>query len=129
MEKVLTIAAVTIFWVLLPASYLYLVGAWLWWARLPTRFEPPKWRSLLAFAAFLLSSGSALWSVVLIVHAFITGGFRYYHPVLLASIRFGLLASIASIVLGALGKGAVRVPAIVVAVVMMLVWFGEAVAQ
>jgi hypothetical protein len=63
------------------------------------------------------------------VHAQITGGFPFYHPVLLASIRFGLLASLASIFFGALGKGLVRVPAILAAAVMLLVWFGEAIAQ
>jgi hypothetical protein len=129
MEKAFTLAGIVIFYILLPACYLYLVWAWVRWARLTARFPPPRWRSLLAFIAFLLSSGSALWSIVLIVHARITGGFPFYHPVLLASIRFGLLASLASMVLGALGKGIVRVPAILGAAVMLLVWLGEAAAQ
>jgi hypothetical protein len=128
-EKAFTVAGIVVFFILLPASYLYLVWTWVRWARLTAKFPPPRWRSLLAFTAFLLSSTSALWSIVLMVHARITGGFPFYHPVLLASIQFGLLASLASMVLGALGKGLVRMPAILAAVVMLLVWFGEAATQ
>ena len=129
MERTLLAAGVLVFYILLPISYLYLAWTWMRWARLIVKFPPPKWRSLAAFLAFLLSSASALWSIILIIHAQITGGFPYYHPVLLASIGYGLLASLASMILGALGKGVVRVPSILVAVVMSLVWFGEAVAQ
>ena len=129
MEKVLLAAWTVVFYILLPACYIYLVWAWVRWARLRAKFPPPRWRRVLAFMAFVLSSGSALWSVVLIIHALITGGFPFYHPVLLATIRLGLLASLASIVLGAIGKGVVRLPAILVAAEMLLVWFGEAMAQ
>lgn len=129
MEKTLLVVGVLVFYVLLPASYVYLAWTWIRWAQLIAKFPPPKWRSLLAFLAFALSSASALWSIVLIIHAQLTGGFPFYHPVLLASIRFGLLASLGATVFGVLGKGLVRVPAILGAAVMLLVWFGEAVAQ
>ena len=128
-EKVLLAVGSVAFLILIPATYIYLVMAWVRWARLPERLPPPRWRSVLAFLAFLLSSASALWNLILIIHAQITGGFPFYHPVLLASIRFGCLVSLAAIVLGSIGKGLVRAPAILAAVVMLLVWFGEAMAQ
>ena len=116
-------------YLLLLAFYIYMVRVWVRWLRATSRFPPPRWRNVLAFAGLLLGSASALWGAILVIHAHITNGLPYYHPVLLASIRYGCLASLLGLLFSGVGKGITRLPGITGTSVTLLFWVGVGILQ
>ena len=118
-----------LFYASIVATYVYLTASWVRWANFHDRSPVSSVRYVLAFGGLLAATASALLSLALLVHALLTGGFPFYHPLLLASIRFGFLSSLLGIVLGCVGKGFPRLPAVVCSVLLLFAWLVEAMAQ
>jgi hypothetical protein len=76
------------------------VWGWLRW------MQRPKQRTLcpnLSLVGFLFATASTLLAVLSVMYSFGVGGFRYYDPHLLKIFRWGILLSLAGIVLGISG--------------------------
>jgi hypothetical protein len=67
---------------LLLAMSIHVVAAWLRWLSGNVKLAKPQWRSAVTTFGFAMSTSSLMLIIVLAVHAFITGGFPYYHPTL-----------------------------------------------
>jgi len=78
---------------------------------------------------FALTTASLLVIVVLAVHALITGGLPYYHPILLRAMGIGILTALASMIAALIGTGQLENPTIAVSGLCLLIWFVEAMAQ
>ena len=117
------------FGLLIVGVAVFAVMRWSRWARNHVNTVVPKWRGALAFAGFLLATLSLLAAVGLWFHALFTGGFPFYHPVLLFWLRVGFWAAVMGFALGLLGKGQLRTPAIVCSIVCFVIWLSEAMAQ
>ena len=102
---------------------------WLRWGRSPGKIAEPHWRGGLAVFGFAASTISLLSAVGLWIHALFTGGFPFYHPILLFAIRVGFWTALMAFVAGIGGKGQLRLPTLTCSVVCLLVWFSEAMAQ
>ncbi len=102
---------------------------WSRWMRNHVNPVVPQWRGALAFAGFLLATLSLLAAIGLWFHALFTGGFPFYHPVLLFWLRIGFWAAVMGFAFGLLGKGQLRKPTIVCSIVCFVVWLSEAMAQ
>jgi hypothetical protein len=107
----------------------FAVFRWLQWSRNNRKAVEPQWRGESARFGFAVSTLSLFGAVGLWIHALFTGGFPYYHPVLLLILRIGLWAALVGFVSGLMGKGQLRFPAIVCSVVCFAIWLSEAMAQ
>ena len=106
-------------WVLIPVTLAWTLARWF---RSSPRFEMPKWRSRLAFVAFMIGGLSAALYVLLILWALLRGGFAYYDPALLRSYGIGLLLGLAGFALSLPAKGKLRWPACAISAAMMFMW-------
>ena len=110
-----------IFLVFVPAALL--VWAVHRWVHSKPMFELPHWRSYTAFAAFSLGGTSVLLWVFLFAWSLVRGGFPFYDPILLSAYRWGLLLSLAGLVISFPGKGKLRWPACGLSSLMLFLWF------
>jgi hypothetical protein len=102
---------------------------WLRWKRSQESAVVPRWRGALALAGFSLATLSLLAAVALWFHAMFTGGFPFYHPVLLFWLRVGFWTAMMGLAFGLIGKGQLRLPTIICSIVCFLVWLSEAMPQ
>jgi cytochrome b561 len=116
-------------YVLLLVLFLYVVRAWLRWFRSDPRLGEPQWRSRIATLGFGASTASLLIILAVAIHAVITGGLPYYHPVLMLAFRLGFLTTVLGIAAGMVGTGQLETPNLVCSVSCLLIWFVEAMAQ
>jgi hypothetical protein len=72
---------------------------------------------------------SSTLSVFMFIHAGITGGYPFYHPVELFCIRLGTLTAIIGLVAALAGKGKPRFSVVLISAINLLIWFGDAMAQ
>ena len=72
-----------------------------------------------AFASATISVG--LWGFLL-VHALITRGYPFYHPVEMLCIRLGMLLGLVGLVGAYLAQGELRRPATITSSVVILLW-------
>ncbi|MBZ5571876.1 MAG: hypothetical protein LAO09_08360 [Acidobacteriia bacterium] len=107
----------------------YVVRAWARWFRSETKLSDPRWRSGAAAFGFAASTVSLLIVIAVAVHAFITGGLPYYHPIFLLAFRVGLLTALCGVGAATIGKGQLETPAVVSSLLCLLVWIIEGVAQ
>jgi hypothetical protein len=107
----------------------FAVFRWLRWSRNDNKAVEPQWRGTLALFGFAVSTLSLFAAVGLWIHALFTGGFPFYHPVLLFVLRIGFWAAVLGLLSGLIGKGQLRFPAIVCSVVCFVIWLSEAMAQ
>lgn len=99
-----------------------LVTGWIRWRRRPSG-DPGLRISLIGF---VLGSASALLAACSILVAFLSGGFRYYDPVLLQIYRIGILLSLGGLVCAAIGafrRSILRWHALVLSLGMLALWF------
>ena len=89
----------------------------------------PKWRSGTAVAGFCFATFSTVLSVFLFIHACLTGGYPFYHPVELFCIRFGFLAALLGLIASAVGKGKLRSHVAIISALNLFFWFADAMAQ
>jgi hypothetical protein len=113
----------------LAALSFYVARTWMRWSRNDPRPARPQWRSGITAVGFAASTVSLAVIVSLAIHALITGGLRYYHPVLLFAARFGFVAALLGIVAALIGSGQLEVPTIVCSGLCLLIWFVEGVAS
>ena len=78
---------------------------------------------------FALATVSLLLIVALAVHAVITGGLPYYHPILLRAMGIGILTALAGMMAAFIGTGQIENPTIAVSGLCLLIWFVELIAQ
>jgi hypothetical protein len=76
-----------------------------------------------------LATFSTALSVFLFIHAIITGGYPFYHPVELFCIRFGFLTALLGLVASIVGKGRLRFHVATISTVNLLLWLVDAAAQ
>jgi hypothetical protein len=106
----------------------YVIWKWLTWFR-SAKNVTQDWRGYAGFAGLCLATFSTALSVFLFVHATITGGYSFYHPVELFCIRFGLLAALLGLVASIVGKGRLRLQIAAISTVNLLLWLIDAAAQ
>jgi len=89
----------------------------------------PKWRSVVASLELFCATVSTVLSAFLFIHAVITGGYPFYHPVELFCIRVGGLTALLGIVAALAGKGRVDGHVAVISTANLLLWIMDAVGQ
>jgi hypothetical protein len=107
----------------------YVIRTWKRWFRSDPKLVQPEWRSAITIFGFAASTASLVAIIGLAVHAFITGGLPYYHPVLMFAFRLGFLTALLGMVAALIGTGPLEVPTIVCSVLSLLIWIVEALAQ
>jgi hypothetical protein len=107
----------------------YVARTWVRWFRSKVRLAEPRWRSGVTVFGFALTTASLLIIVALAVHAVITGGLPYYHPILMRAMGIGILTALAGMVAAFIGTGQLENPTIAVSGLCLLIWFVEGIAQ
>jgi hypothetical protein len=102
---------------------------WSQWSRNANKVVEPPWRGALTLIGFAVSTLSLLAALGLWIHALFTGGFPFYHPILLTFLRVGFWTAVMGLLSGLVGKGQLRLPTIVCSIVCFVVWLSEAMAQ
>jgi hypothetical protein len=103
----------------------YLVWNWVRWTKPSdsgTLSVVPRFRKVVTLCGFGLATISVLLNAFLTIHAFLTGGFRYYDPVEMFCIRAGFLTALFGIIAAATGKGSLRIPTAVCAGIALALW-------
>ena len=111
---------------------LYVVMTWIRWARHKTNPNEPKWkkfRDVITAFGFALTSISLGLINALAVHAFVTGGLPYYHPILLLAFRLGFFSALFGMLAAFIGTGQLENPTIAVSGLCLPIWILEAIAQ
>ena len=119
-----------IFWLqcLISLTVWFYVGwSWVRWARHRVAASGP--RSLIALLGFAVLSFSIAIEGFMTIHAWVTGGYPYYHPVELFSIRIGFWTAFVGFVAAIVGKGILRLPGVVVSSFLLCVWVLAGLAQ
>jgi hypothetical protein len=106
----------------------YVVWKWTAWFRSKEK-ETVTWRAFSVLAGLGLATASTGLSVFLFVHASITGGYSFYHPVELFCIRIGSLTALLGLVAALLGRGKLKVPVTAISTLNLLLWLVDAMAQ
>ena len=87
-----------VIYVLLMRLAFYVGRSWMCWFQSHPRLPEPRWRNCIALIGFAAASSSLGLILALAIHAFVTGGFPYYHPVLMTAMGLGFLLSFVGIV-------------------------------
>ncbi len=106
----------------------HIVWEWVTWFRSGKKVTP-EWRARAAFVGLCFATFSTVLSVFLFVHATLTGGYPFYHPVELFCIRFGFLTALLGLVASIVGKGKLRSHVAAISILNLLFWFIDAAAQ
>jgi len=114
---------------LLIAFCVYVVRTWALWSRAEVKLNPPRWRSGITTIGFGASTASLAAIIALAVHALITGGLPYYHPILMLAFRIGFLTALCGVLAALIGTGQLEVPTIISSLLCLFIWFVEAMAQ
>jgi hypothetical protein len=107
----------------------YVVNAWLRWSDVRREIKSPKSRIAVTTIGFGSSSFSLAVIIALAIHALLTGGFHYYHPVLILAFRAGFLTALCGTLTALVGTGELEIPTIITSLLCLLIWFVEAMAQ
>ena len=67
--------------------------------------------------------------IFMTVHAAVTGGYPFYHPVEMFCIRTGTLASVLALLTVIVGKGKLRAPTAIASSITLFLWFADAMSQ
>jgi len=113
---------------LFTAFWTYIVWNWVRWLR-SARGDAPRWRLALTFLGLCFATASSFLSAFLFIHAILTGGYPFYHPVELFCIRVGALTALLGLIGALLGKGKLRIPVAVMSTLNLLLWFMDAMWQ
>jgi hypothetical protein len=106
----------------------YVVWVWVRWHKADQR-NFPQWRAIVASVGLFCATVSTVLSAFLFIHAVITGGYPFYHPVELFCIGAGSLTAVLGIVAAVAGKGNVDGHVAVISMLNLLLWLIDAVAQ
>lgn len=132
MTNVLAVAipsGVLYFWalgVVLLFAIAYVVVRWVRWAGIDELLPEPRWRTRTALFGFAVSTIALLLIVGIWIHAAITGGFPLCHPVRLFLLRVWFWVALTGLAGGLIGKGQLRIPALLCSAFCFLVWLSEA---
>jgi hypothetical protein len=99
----------------------YVAWEWVTWFRVGNRVTP-GWRARTVFAGLCFATLSTVLSVFLFVHATLTGGYPFYHPVELFRIRFGFLTALLGLAASIVGKGGIRPHVAAISTLNLLFW-------
>ena len=105
----------------------YVVWSWVRWLRADQK-DIPKWRAAVAFVGLSCATLSTALSAFLFIHAVITDGYTYYHPVELFCIRAGTFTALLGTVGAVAGKGNVDGHVAVISILNLLLWIIEGVS-
>jgi hypothetical protein len=116
--SVLTARALSLWWAyaLHLVFWSYVTWSWAHWG---TRSNSdavsgtPRFRRAASVSGFSLATISVLLEAFLVVHAFFTGGYRYFNPIEMFCIRTVFLTALLAIIAALTGQGKLRVPAVV----------------
>jgi hypothetical protein len=122
------IASIMVYTFLIALCF-YAGKTWLRWFRSNVRLTEPRWRSGVTVFGFTLTTVSLLIIVALALHAVITGGLPYYHPILMRAMGIGISTALAGMVAAFIGSGQLENPTIAVSGFCLLIWFVEVIAQ
>jgi hypothetical protein len=125
------LASVLVYVFILILSF-YVAATWMRWFRnrtKPTESRWSRWRRAITVLGFAVTSVSLLLINTLAVHASITGGLPYYHPILLLAFRVGFLSALLGMLAAFVGTGQLENPTIAVSGLSLLIWFVEGIAQ
>src|ERR1700730_3176252 len=103
----------------------YVIRQWVKWFRTGEVITPES-RATATVAGFSFATFSTVPSVFLFVHAAFTGGYRFYHPVELFCIGFGLLSALLGLVFAIVGKGQLRPHVAAISTLNLLLWLMDA---
>jgi len=104
------------FWLLF---FLSLAGyvIWTWVSFLKSSHEGnSRWGTTFAIAGLCCASISTVLDEFLYIHATLTGGYPFYHPVELFCIRLGMLTAVLGIVSTVVGTGRVRLHVAIISI-------------
>jgi hypothetical protein len=85
----------------------YLVWTWTTWFKSSDKANP-RWRAIALAAGLFFATVSTVLDAFLFIHAAVTGGYRFYHPVELFCIRARGLTALLGLVAALTGRGRVR---------------------
>ena len=109
--------------------WFYVVWSWIKWGKSGFDSTVATWRRISAIVGFALATFSTALDVFMTIHAVITGGFPFYHPVELFCIRAGTLTSLLALLTVIFGKGKLRVPSAISSSITLFLWFAAAMSQ
>lgn len=101
----------------------YVGWGWISWCRKTPWVPKPKWRTIVATVAFLAGTTSFGLIVGLVVYSTLSGGLRFYDPVLVSFVRWGAMLSFLGLCLTLAGKGGLRIHALVGNLSTLAIWF------
>lgn len=91
--------------------------------------NPLGWRPRVTFAALLLVTISTGLAVFLLIHAGFTGGYPFYDPVEMSCIRAGFLCAFLAVLAAPVGMKKLRLSVSLLAVVTLVLWLWDGMAQ
>ena len=106
----------------------YVVWAWIARFKSSERISP-RWRAIALVAGLCCATASTILDAFLYIHATVTGGYPFYHPVELFCIRVGTWTALLGIICAIAAKGKPRLHVAIISVVNLLFWFGDAMGQ
>jgi len=106
----------------------YVIWRWVEWFRSKEK-DTPRWRAVTAVAGLCFATVSTVLSAFLFIHATLTGGYPFYHPVELFCIRLGTLTALLGLVAAFAGKGRLRLHVAAISILNLLLWVMDAIAQ
>jgi hypothetical protein len=106
----------------------YVVWAWVVWRKSNEKVAP-RWRAITLFGGLCCATASTALGAFMTIHAAITGGYPFYHPVELLCIRLGSLTALLGLICAITGKGRLRLHVTIISAVNLLLWFADAIAQ
>jgi hypothetical protein len=105
----------------------YLVWNWVGW--LKSGLQIQKWRTVMNGVGLSFVTIFSILASFLYVHAVITGGYPYYHPIEMLCMGIGALTALAGLAAAIAGKGKVRISVAVISMLNLLLWFIDGVSQ
>ena len=120
-KSILWAGAFVLFWA-------YVVWSWVKWLRADHK-NTRNWRAVATSAGLFFATISTVLGAFLFIHAVITGGYPFYHPVELFCIRVGSLTALLGIGAALAGNGNVRFSVAVISTLNFLLWIMDATWQ
>lgn len=117
-----------IWWLFFLSLWGYLLWSWTIWFKSRDK-TAPRWRAIAFVAGLCSATVSTILGAFLFVHATVTGGYAFYHPVELFCIRVGSLTALLGLAAGLTGRAKVRLAVTVISTLNLLLWFMDAVWQ
>ncbi|HME11505.1 MAG TPA: hypothetical protein VKF79_01490 [Candidatus Acidoferrum sp.] len=120
------------YWIPINTLMCLLLGAsaaWIWFKWSRQQRLTSSWRAAVFTFGICLATFTTGLSIFLLMHAALTGGYPFYHPVELFCIRYGALTALLGTAASVTGTGRLRLQVAALSIVNLLLWLMDAVAQ